>query len=545
VTPFWLGAAALLLFTFATRALPTLVVANPAARGFDALFHLFYIDAIRERGAEAFSTLPRCTPHSAQISYPWGMHWLLARLPRRAVLAIEPLWGGIVDCLLLLVLFAVGARAGLSGPQLLLAGLLASTSPLLLSARPLRAFEITARGFGELLFAAGSGALVFAHTGSDGWYAAAVLCFAVLALSSKFALQALFLVWVPLGVWMASPTVALLPFAAVAAAYLLSAGHYHQVLVSHLRYLDYYAREMQWQHVSLVGSSSRLRGVRTAMQSPKQMALWAFNVSSGPAATFLVQAPALWVVVAAWVMGGAPPAGGGDPAAARLLALWAVAPVFLMAAISLPGLRFLGEAHRYVNFAVLPFSLLAAAALSTAPLDWAAAGAVGLLSLHLVLDFAYCTAFVRMKGQVGKDPHWTELVSAMNGMAGPRSVLSVPLYLARRVAFETHHLADAGPGPTTPSSIAAAKLLWVGHHPFPNPDLRLLRERLGYDTAVFDKKALRGAGGRAGPAYPLDDYAVLYENEGYLVLDLTAARAGGRAAEPAPAPAHAGEAGRP
>jgi hypothetical protein len=523
---FWPAAAAVLLLTFASRALPALVVANPGARGFDALFHLFYIDAIRERGSEAFHTLPRCTPHSAHIAYPWGMHWLLARLPRGALMVVEPLWGGIVDCLLLLVLFAVGARAGLDGPVLLVAGLLAATSPLLLSARPLRSFEITARGFGELLFAAGSGAALFAALGSPLWYGAAVLCFAGVALSSKFALQALFLVWVPLGAWLGSWTLALLPFAAVAAAYGLSLGHYHRVLVSHLRYLHYYAREMQWQHGSLASPSARLRGLGAALGDPKRLALWAYGVSSGPAATFLVQAPALWLVVAAWMVHGAPPAGGGDPAAARFLAPWAVAPVFLMVVISIPGLRFLGEAHRYVNFAVLPFSLLAASALADAPREWATAGLVTVLSLHLVMDLAYTAAFIRTKGTAGNDPHWADLVRALNAQAGPRSVLAVPLHLARRIAYETHHLADAGPGPTTPESIAAARLLWVGHHPFPNPDLRMLRARLGYDTAVIDKRAVRGgAGGRRAPEYPVGDFHALYENERYLVLDLSTPRA--------------------
>jgi hypothetical protein len=532
VGPFALGAAALLLFTFATRALPALVVANPASRGFDALFHLFYVDAIRERGSEAFRTLPRCTPHSAQIAYPWGMHWLLARLPRRAVLALEPFWGSVVDSLLLLVLFAAGWRMGLSTPALLLAGGLAATSPLLLSARPLRCFEITARGFGELLFAAGSTALLFARTGSPGWYAAALLCFAFLALSSKFALQALFLVWLPLGLWLRDPAVAAMPLAAVGVAWLLSGGHYYRVLVSHLRYLDYYAREMQWQHVSLVDPSARLRGVVEAIRHPKRLALWAFNFSSGsPVATFLVQAPALWVAVVPWIAAGAPPAGGGDPAAARFLALWAVAPLFLLVAVSLPGLRFLGEAHRYVNFAVLPFSLLAAAALAEASPQWAAAIAVALLSLQSVLSTAYVAAFVRLKAQVGKDPAWAELVARLEAVPGTRSVLSVPLYLARRIAFETRHLADAGPGPTTPESIAAAKLLWVGHHPFPNPDLHLLRAQLGYDTAVIDKRALGGAAAGRAPEYPVRDFAVLFENERYLVLDLARPREAARAAQ--------------
>ncbi|HEX8359582.1 MAG TPA: hypothetical protein VF613_05720, partial [Longimicrobium sp.] len=309
--------------------------------------------------------------------------------------------------------------------------------------------------------------------------------------------------------------------------------HYHRVLVSHLRYLHYYAREMQWQHGSLASPFSRLRGLPGALGHPRRLALWAFEVSSGPAATFLVQAPALWLVVAAWTVHGAPPAGGGDPAAARFLAPWAVAPVFLMIVISVPGLRFLGEAHRYVNFAVLPFSLLAASALAGAPREWAMAGLVTVLSLHLVMDLAYTAAFVRTRAGAGKDPHWADLVRALNAQAGPRSVLAVPLHLARRVAWETHHLADAGPGPTTPASIAAAQLLWVGHHPFPNPDLRMLHARLGYDTAVIDKRAVRGgAAGRRAPEYPTGDFRALYENERYLVIDLSAPVA---ARVPAPA----------
>ena len=235
----------------------------------DAGFHLLMRREIRANGFRVPRKLKPCL-FDERVGYPWFYHQLIALLPEAWLRRVPALPSAIIDGLHALLAgwgahglaTALGhpeaaARAGLWGV------LFFGVNPALLAhGLGPRAYEVTPRPLGELLFSAAMLAAVWAAASGNwvGWTVAS-LAGGLLLLSSKFAAQVL-MFFIPLLAFLPGFHAAwgVLPGALVAAL-ALSGGRYGDVLRGQWIHLRYYRRKLQYSF-SVVADLNRWREFR-------------------------------------------------------------------------------------------------------------------------------------------------------------------------------------------------------------------------------------------------------------------------------------------
>jgi hypothetical protein len=462
-----------------------------------------------------------------QQTYPWGYHWLLALLPERALAAVPPLPTMLIDGL---HTAAVAALAGVLGPvafpgssgaaAALAAGLFFATAPALLvvGIGP-RAYEITPRPFGELLY---SGVMIaagaFAASGSWWPLAAAAALGGALLLSSKFAAQVL-LICAPVDALLTHSWLPLaLPPLALAAAFVASGGRYRHVLAAHVRHLIVFQRRIQHEHSALRDRNDwglLGRALSGAVRHPGDRASLAELARVAEHNTLLQFAlrNVLWCGVMLLVAAGLYP---GWPAAAsgwyRWLAAWAVAPLVPFLVTSLRRMRFLGEAERYPEYAVAPVSVLAGTALIGLGAWWAALA----YGLTLLPPFAYSLARQRWNNRRGAGPEMDQLATFLGTVDAGTIVVPVPWYTAYVLAprLELRFL------------VSNDGSVWYRDYerlftayPWPVQDREDWRRR-GARLVLLETPLLPDA--PAGfPAYDFSDLRLVFENPRFRVFSMT------------------------
>lgn len=376
-------------------------------------------------------------------TYPWGYHWLLALLPERVLASVPPLPTALIDGL---HTAAVAALTGVLGPlafpgssapgAALAGGLLFATAPALLvvGIGP-RAYEITPRPFGELLYSGVMIAAGAAAVGGSWWMlAAAAAAGGALLLSSKFAAQVL-LFCAPVNALLAHSWLPLaLPPLALAAALLLSGGRYRHVLAAHLRHLLVFQRRIQHEHSALRDRNDwglLGRALSGALRHPGDRGALGELARVAEHNTLLQFAlrNVLWCGVMVLVAVGLYPAWhAGASGWYRWLVAWGLAPLVPFLVTSLRPIRFLGEAERYPEYAVAPVSVLAGtglAALGT-PAWWA----VLIYVVSLIPPFAYSLARQRWNNRRGAGPEMDDLTAFLRTVEAGSVVVPVPWYSA-------------------------------------------------------------------------------------------------------------------
>jgi hypothetical protein len=500
--------------------------------GMDSGYHLLLRREIRRHGMRMPARVEAMHLDERQ-TYPWGYHWMLALLPERLLRAVPPLPTVLIDGVhtalvaLLAGFIAPRAVAGVSpAAAALAAGLLFATSPALLvvGIGP-RAYEITPRPLGELLYSIVLAAAAAGAVAGGGWPAivAAALAGGFLLLSSKFAAQVLLFTSPLLALGAGSWLPLALPPLALAAALVISRGRYRYVLAAHVRHLLIFRRRIQHEHSALRDRNDWPllgRVLAAALRQPTDRAALAAAARVAEHNTILQFAlrNVLWIGVMALVVLGAYPAwGSATEGWRRWLVAWAAAPLAPFVVTSVRSMRFLGEAERYPEYAVAAVSVLAGIALMAPRVDRPAVVAAYALLQLPALGYSFMRQ--RWSSRRGVGPEMGELRRFLSTVPPASVVVPVPWYSAYVLApdLELRFLAsnDASVWYRDYDRIFTA-------YPWPVPDREAWRRTHGASLVLVETPLLKDAPSGA-PPYQFADLPVLFENARFRVYALNGA----------------------
>lgn len=508
--------------TVALRVVPGLIWPS---RGMDAGAHLLLRRHIRTHGMRlTMQDWPLVLDE--RHTYPWAYHWLLALLPESWLHRVPPLPTAICDTAhaLVIVLLAahvaphvepaiVPAVAGLG------AGLLFATAPaLLVVGFGPRAYEVTPRPFGELVFTVlVIGALLYLVEGRPAGLLVAAGAGGLLLLSSKFAAQVLLFTVPLMALLMRDARILLLLPVALAVALAASAGGYWWILRTQILHLSHYRRRVQYDHPAL---ASRNRGrallgafarcLRVPQDPAARMNL--ARLAEGHTLLQFVLRNVLWIGVvafaAAGVFGEWTALGNGWKA---WLCAWAVAPIGPFLLTSLKHFRFLGEAERYPEYGLTPVAVLGAIGLVLLP-GGLRTGLLALYVLTAVPAFVYTVARLRWNHRRLTAPELDQLACYL--ASAPEGAIVVPLpwhlafHLAPDVSVRFVAAMDAGVWCRDYDEIFAI-------YPWILPDVARWQERWGASLVVVDRSAMSSD---EVPMYDFGGFELLFDTGRYQVF---------------------------
>jgi hypothetical protein len=459
-------------------------------------------------------------------TYPWAFHWLIALLPDSVIVRFPPLPSALTDALhaILVALLAVylspqvvsGTDPALVG---LTAGLLFGSAPaLLVVGLGPRAYEVTPRPFGELLFTIVMiGVMSFLLRGSAAALVMSILAGGVLLLSSKFAAQVLvFCVPVVAMVTRDARLLILLP-AALAVAMVLSGGRYWWVLKTQVQHLVFYRRRLQHEYEIVASRSSGrnlLRAMLRAVRNPADSGALIEMVRFAEGITwvqFLLR-NVLWcgVIWLCLIESFGPWRGAAESWRSWLLA-WAIAPVAPFVLTSLRNFRFLGEAERYPEYAIAPVAVLAALGLALSD-GHSAVVLVGVYAISLLPVLGYTAARLRWNHHRQMPGAFEDLQQFLQ--ACPAS--SVMLPLPWPVAFQLMPDLDQRCLVAMDASVWCRDYdLIFARYPWPSTNLGRWRQEFGAELVVVDWVALAK---EVEVNYDLSRLVLVHQNDRYRVF---------------------------
>ena len=470
-------------------------------------------------------------------NYPWFYHWLLAWVPEEWLLRFPSVPSALSDGVLACLTCALAAHLA---PQLsphappaiagLLAGLFIATSPSLLAIGigP-RAYEITARPFGEMLFALALTCIGAALLQHHLWLGlAGVLAGALLLLSSQFGAQVLIFCTPVLALLSTQGQTLLFPLVAVAGALVLSRGRYWWTLTAQVSYLGLYRKRLQHEHDALVKRNAWRKLGRELVQAlrsgrPRRRYYHALEVLESRTFFQLLFRNYVWIALVLLGAGSSLAFWTEEPAGwRRWLWAWALSPLLPFLLTSLRPFLFLGEAERYLEYAIVPTSILATGALLELPSHSAAALliAYGLVNA-LVLEYQYRRLRHRSRSD-GDSPERQELLAFLRSLPRDSVLLVIPLWLCLSLVWQLNHRFLT----SMDGAVWARdwdKLFWK--YPLPSRDLTWWRRQHSLQYVVVDKSSLRCLCElhKIDFQYDFKGFAVEFENAGYVVYRAPAA----------------------
>jgi hypothetical protein len=221
--------------------------------------------------------------------------------------------------------------------------------------------------------------------------------------------------------------------------------------------------------------------------------------------------PWVFPFVAVWIL---LPSGGTESA----LIQWTLATMIVAAVTASDTFKFLGEAERYMEFALLPMICLSV--VLPPPLG----------PILLFAVFAYC--FIRLVSSYGRPARissaWPETIELARWAAARPTAkfLTVPGRLCYPLLYGTSHRAvwwfiNAPRGDT----LATWKSLFEGGATYPYiapAAVKRANSAYGADMIVIDKAGASAAAQAWGLTYDVAGHRVLFENPRYVVVEAAA-----------------------
>lgn len=461
-----------------------------------------------------------------RFTYPWAFHWLLALLPESWLRRVPPLTSAICDCLhALIVVWLAGHVAPMVAPGIdapavaLVAGLLFGTSPALLVAGfgP-RAYEVTPRPFGELLYTVVmTGVLLFLIEGSAIGLGAALLAAGLLLLSSKFAAQVLLFCTPVMALLARDARLVLLLPAAFLVAMGLSGGGYWWILRTQWVHLRHYRRTLQYEHPVLARRNrgrDLLRAVAAVLSAPRDRVRWTAVIQLAEANTLLqfLLRNVLWcaVVLLSLVSVANHGTSVATPWGGWLLA-WMLPPLVPFLVTSLRDFRFLGEAERYPEYGIAPAALLGAVGGLLLPPALQRLVLTGYVAT-VFLAGAYTYARLRWNATRLKTAALDELVAYLATQPATAVAVPLPWHLAFQLAPDAPCAFVAG---LDASVWCEEQNAIFASYPWLRPEVSAWPQRYDAALVLVDRTALQTG---APPDYDFTALQIVFENDGYQVL---------------------------
>ena len=511
--------AILVLISLLTRSLPRFIC--PGACGKDAYYHLLAAERIKRNGMRMPATLKEFVLPGI-YDYPPLLHYLWALFPFRWHLTVERWSSAVIDAVHAMVVYVFSYYFFNSAPSIQDPSFVAFNSALIFIMSPAlltigtgpRAYQGTPRTLGELLF---SLTLCFSVIGYfNGMiipFFLAVLFGALLCLTSKFAVQAMVFFYVVFALVTLQAYWIILLVGIFMAALVISKGHYAKVAVGHIAHSRYYLHAISKRFYLLTHRNSwneLKKTTRTIFRNPFRAAKDLFFYHSWT--HLLVNHPLLLVII--YILLTNSPAAGHD--IAFFLLLWIAAGLVAFILTSLKPFLFLGEAERYLEYALLPQVLYLGISnnLNSTPYI--------ILSYFVGLYLFFSVGFIY--GYRNKEkmlPKFSELVRFICGDDTIHRVL--PLYLndAVQLAYESEKAIAHFPANFRKKFMPFEKFFdfYQKIYPFPNEDLKGLMIEYDLDTLYYSSSDLERAVS-FGLNYNFDAFKIIFSNEEYAVLQI-------------------------
>lgn len=449
-------------------------------------FHLTYVRLLRRSGLRVPRRYSRFVLESP-ITYPWGLHWLLARCPgswddrlfKYGGVVVDVLHGVAVGVLVVVLGHVSNPTLDLSMTSGVLAASLFLISPHLYRSGS-RGATLNPRAVGELLFTIAYALLLLAlfRESAALLFAATFVC-SMLWLTSKFAVQAM--AFITPALLIASPgpagsmSVLLFVLGSLAFVTLFSCGKVISVLQGHYRHSKMYLSVLASSHEAVrtrLGLRAALRlflSPRVGLRSIQQVA------DKSVFFTTLTYYPLLCVLGVIWAVGGVPlpPLISVGP--------WIAAGTLAAILTNMRPLRFLGEPERYLSYVMFPvlFALTVYVAETRPSLVSVVGGGI------VVCVVVSAVSVVRQLRANNKSLHLRRLIDDLNALA-PATVLIIPSNLSYFLAPWTQHRYVFFFGNLDERFVSPEQFreLYQPGFPLVNPDLGLLRKRYDFDLVV-------------------------------------------------------------
>jgi hypothetical protein len=483
----------------------------------DVMTHLFAIDMVRANGHR----IPRETPQflcSTGFDYPALFHKLLSYIPRRWLergeWLVSPGFEGLHAALVYLAAWLIFTQVGAAAEARALALVAAAgwaVTPLL-ARNPRRGCVLGERCFGYIfghmfLFCAAMATATENHL----WIAPAVLTFTVGAASSKFAAQAMTFISLAMAAIGLDPMPLLVLLVSALGSVVLSLGYVARVVAGTVNHSRLYRSFMVRIHdyTSSFSSKDLRRAIALAARGRFRDALASFK--RHPTHRFLGLVPwlptfALFALIEPW---------NGESRLISALIAWGVGAIVVTLVTASDTFKFLGEAERYMEFALLPFVAL----------SFLLSGGIAPFAIFAIL--AYCLFRLGLvyttPGRAAAAPEMLDLIRWFASRE-PTTVMTIPGRLCYPLLYRTAHRAvwwfiNAPRGGET---LRRWKSLFEpgAVYPFIAPEaMHRAHAAYGAELIVIDKAGADAAAKYWGLNYDVRGYRTVYENARYVVID--------------------------
>lgn len=451
----------------------------------DAYDFLLQIEDIREAGHRRPDS-PSQVVTSGVYAYPYFLLWVLSFLPVPVLERVERYFSGIADLLLAGLLLSLVHLNVLTVQQVLPGLAVFLFSPQFMRPNFPHANGLSGRKPGLFLASASLLALVLATAdGEPASFAVAIAVAAAMMLTSKFSLQAWFFVVLGLGALVDPLAFAVVP-AALVLAVAGSWGRYWHILRGHLSHVHDYATTKQYKRFDHSFPNPvrwALALLRADTQDDRLEIIYETRWLR-----ILVDTPYIPVAVIVYALAVREGVSLGVPLG---IYVWMGALVVCFVLISMPHLLFLGEAERYLEYALLPAVVLIGAGFREFPTTVLVlvAGAAG---AGLVVQVVYVWAYRNIFYEPERQKQGEEVLDALRDLE-TGVVLVQPAFFARTIAYETPHKVVERLGGNSQSTEEAGReinRLFPETYDFVTDDIAWLEATYSPDWVVFDREKL-------------------------------------------------------
>lgn len=502
--------------SLSTRILPRLFC--PGARGMDTYYHLLAAHRIRNNHFRLPKTIDALLLPGI-YDYPPAFHYFLALFPRAWRFEIERWASAVFDAVhglavyFFSIYYLVKAHCQLElSFTALLVSLMFLMSPSLTSvgAGP-RAYQGTPRTLGELFFTlCVLCTIIHFLDGGLVFLLLAGLFGGMLLLTSKFAAQVLLLFYCVFFLFFRDMTWLAVPVIGLFFAFVFSGGKYKEIALGHWEHCRYYRKAIS-ERFYLVTNKNKWKDLKTVLldlyRAPKKAAQTL--LMDNTYALMLIKNPQLFYIGFLFLTGASV-----TDRLSTLLLVWIGASLLLFLVTSLRPFLFLGEADRYLEYALFPQFLLICMWGGLFPFVY------WVLGYETVLYALFIAIFIYTYSEKARDlPDFEEMVSFIRSEQDIGRILPVYLNDALQLAYESGKGVAHFPGNFRNRFFPFSEFLrfYEKVYPFPNEDLQTLMKRYEYDVVYFSQKDMAKAK-QYGLDYDFKDWAVLFSNGKYKVL---------------------------
>ncbi len=432
---------------------------------------------------------------SGYMAYPFLLYWFFSFWPDKVVKSIRPFFGAFVDAFFVIIIYTFSyyylttIEFSDNAQQIaFIASLLFATTPFLVRADG-RSFSINGRAFGGLVYTLSMIFLFRWQLDSNiGWFLGAVFCGSLVFLSSKFAVQAFILINFVLSIFCMNFIYLLLPFLSFLGAVALSGGTYLRIFKGHLNHLFFYYTTLQYKHLFVLAIRSPWFTLKQAFKAIKAGHIRNFFVELYriPLIKLLTHLPLLFPCFILFY--------NYKTICETILFKWLMSSLIIFLIISIPKFSFIGEAERYLEYAILPITLFTAMWLYT----------LNNLSFVVLIGvyFVFCLclisanfwAAVHFKAGSKNPKAEKDLINLLRKYSTDKlRILTIPTLLGRRIALETPHcvVEHAGNMATTTKAREDFNLIYPRYYDLPNMDLSLLCQKFQINTIIANHRWLK------------------------------------------------------